>query len=126
MLAVLTWADSSVLSLFLFYAVILLLGATAIMLFLAVVLIPVVLMFRRFGLAAGTGYAIVTAIVVFIGGRMSYGNLVTIEGADEAMNELMIRAQLLNTVPTALIKAGLLMSVIGFTLLLAGRFARRT
>ena len=112
-------------SLILFYLVIILLGATAMMLFLAAVFIPVILIFHRFGFVIGTGFAIITAIALLIGARMSYGNLLTMEGADDAMNALFIRAQVMNTVPIALIRAGLLMSATGFTILLVGRFMRR-
>ena len=114
------------LNVFLFYAAIILIGGLAITLFVMAVVTPVVLMFRRFGLAGGSAFALATAAALYIGGRMSYGHILTMPGADPAMQYLMIWAQVLNTVPVALITAGLAMSAIGFTILLFSLLARRT
>jgi hypothetical protein len=114
------------LNVFLFYAAIILIGGLTIALFVAAVATPVVLMFLRFGPVRGFAFLLATAAALFIGGRMSYGHLVTMPGADPAMQYLMIWAQVLNTVPVALITAGLTMSAIGFTILLFSLLARRT
>jgi len=118
--------ERTVLNVFLFYAAIILIGGLAITLFVMAVVTPVVLMFRRFGLAGGSAFALATAAALYIGGRMSYGHILTMPGADPAMQYLMIWAQVLNTVPVALITAGLTMSAIGFTILLFSLLARRT
>jgi hypothetical protein len=112
-------------SVFLFYAAIILIGGLAIALFLAAVVIPVVLMFRRFGPASGFAFSLATATTLFIGGRMSYGNIITMPDAEPTMQYLMIWAQVLNTVPVALIAAGLVMSAIGVTILLFSLVTRR-
>lgn len=112
-------------SVFLFYALIILAGGIAIALFMAAVVIPVVLIFWRSGLAVGTAFAIAMATALFIGGKMSYGNIMTMPGADATMQYVMIWAQVLNTFPVELITAGLAMSAIGFTILLLGWLTRR-
>ena len=114
------------LNVFLFYAAIILIGGLTIALFVAAVATPVVLMFLRFGPVRGVVFALATAAALFIGGRTSYGHILTMPGADPAMQYLMIWAQVLNTVPVALITAGLTMSAIGFTILLFSLLARRT
>jgi hypothetical protein len=114
------------LNVFLFYAAIILIGGLTIALFVAAVATPVVLMFLRFGPARGVAFLLATGAALLIGGRMSYGHILTMPGADPAMQYLMIWAQVLNTVPVALITAGLTMSAIGFTILLFSFFARRT
>jgi hypothetical protein len=111
---------------FLFYAMIILIGGGAIALFVMAVVTPVALIFRRFGAAGGLAFALATAAALFIGARMSYGNILTMPGADPAMQYLMIWAQVLNTVPFELITAGLTMSVVGFAILLFGLLGRRT